>query len=58
MFEITTDYFAAQNPLKQALEQVPGIKRVYLSDELADVKEDRQTTPSTVSYTHLRAHET
>ena len=29
MFEITTDYFAAQNPLKQALEQVPGIKRVY-----------------------------
>ncbi|GAA61819.1 hypothetical protein P20652_3708 [Pseudoalteromonas sp. BSi20652] len=46
MFEITTDYFAAQNPLKQALEQVPGIKRVYLSDELADVKEDRQTTPS------------
>ncbi|MEI8642737.1 hypothetical protein P4S60_10365 [Pseudoalteromonas sp. Hal040] len=46
MFEITTDYFAAQYPLKEALEQVPGIKRVYLSDELADAKEDSQTTPA------------
>ena len=50
MFEITTDYFAAQNPLKQALEQVPGIKRVYLSDELADVKEDRPNNPQHSPY--------
>ncbi|KZY50166.1 hypothetical protein A3733_31860, partial [Pseudoalteromonas shioyasakiensis] len=46
MFEITTDYFAAQYPLKEALEKVPDIKRVYLSDELADAKEDSQTTPA------------
>lgn len=46
MFEISTDYFAAQNPLNEALKKVPGIKRVYLSDELADLHEDKQTAPA------------
>lgn len=45
MFEITDDYFIAEDVLAEHLAQVVGIKRVYKSREVADLSERSQGTP-------------
>ncbi len=45
MFEITDDYFVAEEALADHLINITGIKRVYKSREIADLSERSQGTP-------------
>jgi len=46
MFEITDNYFIAEDLLVDHLKSTPGIHRVYKTDELANLQERSQGTPS------------
>ncbi|MBU2967060.1 hypothetical protein Q4508_12580 [Amphritea sp. 2_MG-2023] len=46
MFQLTDNYLIAEDHLVQALEAVSGLRKVYRSCDLAEMKERGQVTPA------------